>query len=208
MYNFLLMDDHEVVRNGIKAILLDTYKDCRVFEANAEKSFIQTLKTQVFDLVIMDVQMPDVDTVGLMEYMKNIYPDIKVLIFSMSAENVYAKRFLKAGAMGFVSKNSELSELKKAINQALNNRRYISPNFAELLADQFGTRETNDPFQKLSARELDIASALIKGDSINTIAGSYNLSSSTVGTYKARIFKKLAVNNIAQLIEIGRLYNM
>jgi two-component system invasion response regulator UvrY len=126
----------------------------------------------------------------------------------MSAENIYAKRFLKAGAWGYISKDAELIELKKAIDLILNNRHYISENLAARLAGQIGTKETGNPFQLLSARELDIASALIKGNSVSVIAESFSISTSTVGTYKARLFKKLAIRNIAELIEIGKLYNV
>jgi len=208
MKNFLLIDDHEVVRAGIKNVLLDLYKPCEVYETGDEKIFLRYLKERAFDLVILDVQMPDIDTVALMEYIKAHHPLIKVLVFSMSAENIYAKRFLKAGAMGFVSKNAELTELKKAIDLALKNRRYISENLADILADQIGAKENSNPFQILSARELDIASTLIKGTSVSEIAASLSISISTVGTYKARLFKKLNVNNIAELIAIGKLYNI
>jgi two-component system, NarL family, invasion response regulator UvrY len=208
MKNFLLIDDHEVVRAGVKNVLLDLYNPCTVYETDDEQTVIQQLNAQVFDLVIMDVQMPDIDTIALMEYIKNHFPLVKVLIFSMSAENIYAKRFLKAGAMGFVTKNAGLTELKKAIDLVLNSRRYISENLAEMLVDQIGEKETGNPFQILSARELDIASILIKGTSVSEIAESLHISISTVGTYKARLFKKLEVNNIAELIEKGRVYNM
>ena len=98
MKNFLLIDDHEIVRAGVKNVLTEIFKPCEIFEANDEKSALQELKARKYDLVIMDVQMPDTDTAGLMEYIKTRYPEAKVLMFSMSAENVYAKRFLKAGA--------------------------------------------------------------------------------------------------------------
>lgn len=207
MNYFLLLDDHEIVRNGVKNVIQELFKPCTVYDTGDEDVFIRYLKKKEIDLVIMDVQMPNVDTPGLMEYIKNNYPGIKVLIFSMSAENIYAKRFLKAGAMGFVSKSADVSELKKAIGLALNSRRYISDNLSNLLADQISAKETTDPFQKLSAREFDIAAALMRGDSISEIGAASNISVSTVGTYKARVFKKLAVNNISQLIETGRLYN-
>ncbi len=208
MKHFLLIDDHEVVRSGVKNVLHDLYNPCLVVEAGNEKVVLEQLKKQTFDLVIMDVQMPDFDTISLVEYFKNSYPDTRVLIFSMSAENIYAKRFLKAGAMGFVSKNSELNELVKAVDLVLNNRRYISEGLADMLADQIGAKGKDNPFQTLSTRELDIASSLIRGSSVSEIAASHSISISTVGTYKARLFKKLKVNNIAELIEIGRVYNV
>ncbi len=106
----------------------------------------------------------------------------------MSNEKLYSKRFLKAGAMGFVSKASGVPELKKAIELALKNRRYVSDTLANLLADKIESKERSTPFEKLSAREFDIATALINGSSVAEIAVSLNISASTVGTYKARLF--------------------
>lgn len=208
MKSFLLIDDHEIIRNGIKNVLIELYKPCIVVEASNEKSVIDALKEQSFDLVIMDVQMPDTDTTGLMEYIKNRCVKTKVLIFSMSDENIYAKKFLRAGAMGFISKSAGVNELKKAIDLVLNNRRYISATLAEILANEMGENTRCNPFELLSAREIDIATSIIKGVSLNEIAALLKISNSTVGTYKSRIFTKLKIKNIAELIEMGRVYNI
>ncbi len=208
MKNFLLIDDHEIVRSGVKNVLQELFKPCEIFEANDEKSALSQLKARKYDLVIMDVQMPDTDTAGLMEYIKTRYADIRVLMFSMSSENVYAKRFLKAGAMGFVSKNSGLTELKKAVELVLNDRKYISENLAEQLATEIGTQQPNNPFDKLSAREFEIANLLMSGKSGSEISDLLSINSSTVGTHKARLFEKLGVNNLPELIEVARIYKL
>ncbi|MBC7687775.1 MAG: response regulator transcription factor [Aquabacterium sp.] len=208
MKNFLLIDDHEIVRSGVKNVLQALFKPCEIYEAKDEKSVLSELKARSYDLVIMDVQMPDTDTAGLMDYIKTRYPDLKVLMFSMSAENVYAKRFLKAGAMGFVSKNSGLTELKKAIELVLNDRKYISEDLAEQLAGEIGSKQPNNPFDKLSAREFEIANLLILGKSGSDISELLSINSSTVGTHKARLFEKLHVSNLAELIEVARIYKL
>lgn len=208
MKNFLLIDDHEIVRSGVKNVLQELFKPCEIYEANDEKSALNQLKAHKYDLVIMDVQMPGTDTAGLMEYIKTRYADIKVLMFSMSSENVYAKRFLKAGAMGFVSKNAGLTELKKAVELVLNNRKYISENLAEQLAAEIGSEQPNNPFDKLSAREFEIANLLITGKSGSQISELLSINSSTVGTHKARLFEKLGVSNLPELIEVARIYKL
>ena len=208
MKNFLLIDDHEIVRSGVKNVLLELFKPCDIFEAKDEKSALNQLKERKYDLVIMDVQMPDTDTAGLMEYIKTRYSDTRVLMFSMSAENVYAKRFLKAGAMGFVSKNAGLMELKKAVELVLNDRKYISENLAEQLAAEIGSQQPNNPFDKLSAREFEIANLLMTGKSGSEISDLLSINSSTVGTHKARLFEKLGVNNLPELIEVARIYKL
>jgi two-component system, NarL family, invasion response regulator UvrY len=208
MKKFLLIDDHEIVRTGLKNVLLNLFQPCEVYESWNETTALELLKTHTFTLVVMDVQMPGSNAIELMDFMKINYPGIKVLVFSMSDEKIYAKRFLKAGAMGFVSKASGVTELKKAIDLALKNRRYVSETLANLLADKIEAKETDNPFQQLSAREFDIATALINGNSVVEIAASFNISVSTVGTYKARLFEKLQIKNIVELIEIGRIYKI
>lgn len=121
----------------------------------------------------------------------------------MSSETLYGKRFIKAGADGYLSKDGSVDEVKKAIETVLNGRRYISAN----LMDAFIGEEQKNPFNTLSDREFEIASLLLTGLSINEIAGKIHLQSSTVGTYKARIFEKLNVSNILQLKEQAALYN-
>src|SRR5882672_5757111 len=135
MKKFLLIDDHVVVRSGIKILLSEVFKPCEVFEASDGTTAVEQLKVRHYDLVMMDIQMPSTDAFGLMEYIRVSHPDAKVLVFSMSAENIYAKRFLKAGAKGFVSKQSGLDEIKKAITQVLNNKRYVSDAMIDILAD-------------------------------------------------------------------------
>jgi two-component system, NarL family, invasion response regulator UvrY len=208
MKNFLLIDDHEIVRSGVKNVLQEIFKPCEIYEANNEKTALQALKSRNYDLIIMDVQIPDTDTAGLMEYIKTRYPEAKVLMFSMSAENVYAKRFFKAGAMGFVSKNAGLSELKKAVELVLNDRKYISENLAEQLAAEIGTQQPTNPFDKLSAREFEIATLLMTGKTGSEISELLAINSSTVGTHKARLFEKLGVTNLPELIEVARIYKL
>ncbi|MEO6722847.1 MAG: response regulator transcription factor [Ferruginibacter sp.] len=208
MKNFLLIDDHEIVRSGVKNVLQEIFKPCEIYEANDEKSALLALKTRNYDLIIMDVQIPETDTAGLMEYIKTRYPDAKVLMFSMSAENVYAKRFFKAGAMGFVSKNAGLSELKKAVELVLNDRKYISETLAEQLAAEIGTQQPSNPFDKLSAREFEIATLLMTGKTGSDISELLAINSSTVGTHKARLFEKLGVTNLPELIEVARIYKL
>lgn len=208
MKKFLLIDDHEIVRAGVKNVLQEIFKPCEIAEANDEKSALSQLKANKFDLVIMDVQIPETDTAGLMEYIKTRYPETKVLMFSMSVENVYAKRFLKAGAMGFVSKNAGLTELKKAVDLVLSDRKYISETLAEHLASEIGRVQPSNPFDKLSAREFEIATLLMTGKSGSEISELLAINSSTVGTHKARLFDKLGVHNLPELIEVARIYKL
>ena len=204
---FLLVDDHFVVRSGMHGLLTEIFMPCEVHEANNGESAIEKLKEDTYDLIIMDIQMPNTDTLGFMEYIHTRYPQARVLIYSMSAENIYAKRFLKAGAKGFISKDALLEEIKKAINLILNGRKYVSESFAQSLAEESFTNNSN-PFNKLSSREFEIFTLLISGQPIKEISKILNINTSTVGTHKARLLEKLSVSNILELKELANSYNL
>jgi two-component system, NarL family, invasion response regulator UvrY len=208
MKKFLLVDDHKVVRSGISGLLSTIYIPSEIDEASDANGAIEKLKHHEYDLIMMDVQIPNNDMLGLMEYVHTKYPAAKVLIFSMSPENVYAKRFLKAGAKGFLSKASQLDEITKAINLVLNNRKYISEELAETLAEGISSGKSGNPFDNLSSREFEIISLLLSGQSLNDICKSLNRQPSTVGTHKARAFEKLQVTNLLELKELATSYNL
>ena len=136
MTKFLLIDDHYVVRSGTKGFLFEYFKPCQVDEASDGTSAIEKIKSGQYDLILMDVQMPNTDTFGLVEHFHIRYPDSKMLMFSMAPENIYAKRFLRAGAMGFLSKESPPEEIQKAIMLVLSGRKYISNSLAVILAEE------------------------------------------------------------------------
>lgn len=208
MKKFLLVDDHVVVRSGIRGLISEIFKPCEVFEAGDTDSATQKLKEHHYDLIMMDIQMPNSDTLGLMEYINVKYPDARVLIFSMSSENIYARRFLKAGAKGFLSKDAPLDEIKKAINLILNGRKYISDTLAEMLTDSSYNDGPSNPFEKLSHREFEITSLLLSGQTVSEISRSLNLQVSTIGTHKGRVFEKLGISNLIELKELATSYNL
>lgn len=208
MKKFLLVDDHVVVRSGIKILLSDIYNPCEIYEAMNGETAILKLKENQYDLVLLDIQMPNTDTLGLMEYIHITYPDAKVLMFSMSAENIYAKRFMKAGAYGFISKEAPLEEITRAINVILNGKKYISETLAEKLAEDSFSGKSSNPFNELSPREFEIVSLLLDGKTVTDISRILNIQTSTVGTHKARLFEKLVVTNILELKEMATTYNL
>lgn len=208
MKRFLLIDDHIVVRSGVRGLLLEIFNPCEIDEAGDGDSAVQKLKEHRYDFIMMDVQMPNTDSLGMMEYIHIRYPETRVLIFSMSPEKIYAKRFLKAGAKGFLSKEAGLDEVKKAINMILNDRIYVSETLASALVEDAYSGKSDNPFEKLSAREFEITSLLLAGHTISAISKSLNLQVSTVGTHKARVFEKLSVSSLLELKALSGSYNM
>jgi two-component system invasion response regulator UvrY len=205
---FLIIDDHVVVRSGIKTLLSEIYKPCDIYEAHDGNSAWERLKERTYDLAMLDIQMPNTDTLNLMENIRNEYPDLKVLIFSMSPENIYAQRYLKAGAKGFLNKDSPIEEIQRAISVILSGKKYISDTLIEILAANAGNALVENPFDKLSPREFEIASLLLSGHTISQISKNLNLGVSTVGTHKARIFEKLQVANLLEMKKLADHYNM
>ena len=205
MKKFLLIDDHLVVRSGIKQLLTDMYKDVEIYEAGDGISATELLKTLTYDLITLDVQMPNTDSFALMEYVKKEYPQAKVLMFSMSPESIYAIRFIKAGAKGFISKSAPLEEMKIAIEKVMNDKKYFSEDvLMELTKGNIGAN--NNLFDLLSPREFEIVQMLLNGKTISHIAADLTLSLSTVGTHKGRIFQKLKVSNLLELKELANSY--
>jgi two-component system, NarL family, invasion response regulator UvrY len=207
MKKFLLIDDHVVVRSGIRMLLSDIYNDSEIDDAGDGESARKKITEKEYDLAMLDIQMPNTDTFALMEYFKNEYPQLKVLVFSMSPENIYALRFLKAGARGFISKDAPLEEIKKAIERVLSDKKYISEELLSMLAEGTGTGADINPFTTLSAREFEIVSLLLSGKTISVIAADLKLGISTIGTHKSRIFNKLKVTNLLEMKELANSYH-
>lgn len=208
MKKFLLIDDHVVVRSGIKLLLSNIYKDSDISEAKDGDTAMELVKNNHYDFVMLDVQMPNTDSFALMEYFKANYPLLKVLVFSMNSENIYALRYIRAGAMGFISKDAPLDEIKIAIEQVLNGKKYISEEMLFVLAEGASQGVDSNPFNTLSAREFEIVTMLLNGKTISLIAAELNLGISTVGTHKGRIFTKLKITNLLELKELSNTYNM
>ncbi|MEO6231346.1 MAG: response regulator transcription factor [Ferruginibacter sp.] len=208
MKKFLLIDDHIVVRSGIKILLQQSFEAAEVYEAANGESAMEEFEKRSYDLVMLDIQMPKTDSLQLLQNILKLYPQSKVLVFSMSSENVHAKRFLKAGARGFISKESPLEEILRAVTQILDNRRYISDALASVLANESFDSRSDNPFSKLSAREFEIASLLLAGQTISSISASIKIQVSTVGTHKARMFEKLGVTNLLELKEMANAHNL
>ena len=157
----------------------------------------------------MDVNMPNTDSFGLIGTILSFKATIKIIMFSMNAEDIYAKRFLKMGAMGYLRKDASEIEIKKAISTVLNNKRYVSPELSEkILIDLRANSNSENPFDKLSLREFEILQHLARGESVAEISQKLFLHTSTVGTHKARIFDKLHCHNIIDLSKLAKVYNV
>ena len=208
MKKFLLIDDHAIVRSGIKFWLSAEYNPSEIDEAENGKEATEKINDNDYDLILLDIHLPETNSFDLLKYILITKPGSKVLIFSMNSENMYAKRFLQAGAVGFVSKDAPIEELKKAVELTLNNKKYISDKFIDTILNEKTGEQNINPFLKLSDREFEITSLLLEGKSVSEISNLLKIHTSTTGTYKARIFDKLKIENIFQLSKLATVYDI
>lgn len=209
MPELLLVDDHSIVRAGLKLLIEGFFAHSKIDEAYDGDSAFEKIKNHNYDLVVMDVNMPNTDSSGILQTILSFKPSIKIIMFSMNAEDIYAKRYLKMGAMGYLRKDASNNEIIKAVSTVLNNKRYISQELNEkLLTDLQLNHQSENPFDKLSPREFEIVQHLAYGNSVAGISQKLNLHTSTIGTHKARIFEKLECKNIVELNNLAKAHKI
>ena len=200
MIRILIADDHAILRRGLKEILVRELKGAVCEEAQNAQEALSLVRSHDWDLVILDVTMPGRSGVDVVGEMKEIRPKIPVLVLSMHPEDQYAKRVLKAGASGYMNKESAPEELMKAIRIVLAGRRYVSPALAEKLALDLSADSVQPLHERLSDRELEVLRMIGLGKTISQIAGELHLSTPTVSTYRARILEKMNMTTTSELM--------
>jgi|SRR5580704_295127 two-component system invasion response regulator UvrY len=191
MHRFLIADDHEVVRKGLKQILLDTFPYGLVEEVANSEDLLRKVTDQPWDLVITDISMPGKSGLEVLQQIKQIFPRLPVLVLSMHSEDQFAIRAIKAGASGYLSKDSFAKELIEAINQILSGKKYITVSIGEKLANTLMHGTEKLPHEYLSDREFQVFRLLAAGKSISDIAKQISLSPTSVSTYRSRIMSKM-----------------
>jgi len=199
MIRILIADDHAIVRKGLKQIILEEYPSAEIGEAGDVESLIAFVIKSEWDVVLCDISMPGRSGVEALRQVKEINPRIPVLIMSMHPEDQYALRVLKAGAAGYLNKDSVHDELIKSIQTVRLGRKYITPSIAEKLAGALDSDTSKQLHELLSNREFDVFKMLAGGKSVSVIADQYSLSATTVSTYRARILEKMAMRTNADL---------
>ena len=199
MLSILIADDHAIVRKGLKQLLLEEYPSAKIEEVGDAESLIQKVTNGKWDVVICDITMPGRSGLDALQQIKRIVPALPVLIMSMHPEDQYALRVLKAGAHGFLSKETIHDELINAIEAVSIGKRFITPSIAERLVDSFGQDFNQPPHEMLSNREFDVFKLLASGKSLSVIAKQLSLSITTVSTYRSRVMNKMNMKSNAEL---------
>jgi len=208
--SFLLADDHEIVRTGVKMVLQQQYPKATFDEASNGDELFRALQQRDYSLIIMDVSMPNSDALTVVEAILKLKPHLKILVFSVNPEEIYSVRFIRQGCYGYISKTHQIDELLKGVDFILTKgQKYLTTNLMLALTDSFlNTGFTQNPFTALSTRELQVVQLLLAGRSTSDIAESLCLHASTVATHKSRAMEKLNAKSITQLIKLAELYNL
>ena len=199
MKNVLLVDDHDIVRQGLKN-LIELEPDIRVTgEAASGSEALKLVRANKYDIIVLDISMPDKNGVDTMPDLKHIAPDLPVLILSGYAEAQYALNLIRSGCKGYLSKGADSSEIIKAIKTIANGKRYISAELAELMTDQLSHPSEKQLHEMLSHREFQVFFKLSSGLSPTEIGAELNISTKTVSTYRMRILEKMSLKTNADL---------
>ena len=204
----LIADDHSIVRSGLKLVLKEILPWTDVDEASNGNEVISLIKKNHYSLVILDINMPDTDSISLVSNLFAYHQGIRILIFSVNPETLYAKRYLKMGVRGYLNKDCDARELKTAIHSILEGKTYLSQSVKEHLQNEANSGIKDNPFEKLSDREMQVAKYFLLGHSYAEIQKILNVQTSTIGTLKMRLFGKLNIKTLFDLGELARLYNL
>ncbi len=208
MVNFLVCDDHEMIRYGTGLLLKNNFKPCQVDEAASGDETIEKVKSKTYDLVILDMNMPNTDSQQLIQAVRVISPDTQILILTMNKEQVYAKSYLNLGARGYLEKTTTNDEIVYAVQTLLRGHIYMSPTLKNDLVSSKKKTDFDNPFKALSSKELEVMAHLVKGLGITETANIMNLSNSTIATHKSRILVKLNLRSIHELIDLTKTYKL
>lgn len=199
MKRILLIDDHEVVREGLKKICRKQYDPVQFGEAGSSAAALAMVGEQKWDIAILDISLGSRSGLEVLKELRAIQPRMPVLVLSMHAESQYARRAIKAGAAGYVTKDTPQAELAKAIEKVLQGGRYVSSAMADWLIVDLGRDGTGSPVQTLSNRELEVTILIAQGKPVSEIANLLCLSDKTISTYRSRILEKLHMKSNAEL---------
>lgn len=201
--NVFLVDDHELVRTGIKRLLEDVRGIKVVGEAGSGENAVQWCRSNETDIVLMDMNMPGIGGLEATRRILRNKPDVKVIVISVHSEEPYPTKVMQAGAAGYLTKGAAPIEMINAIRQVKSGQRYLSPEIAQQMAlSQFKPAQDN-PFQSLSERELQIMMMITTGQKVNEIAEQLSLSPKTVNSYRYRLFNKLDVKGDVELTHLA-----
>jgi two-component system invasion response regulator UvrY len=208
LINVFLVDDHELVRTGIRRIIEDVRGMNVVGEADSGEDAVKWCRSNNTDIVLMDMNMPGIGGLEATKKILRFNPDVKIIVLTIHTENPFPTKVMQAGAAGYLTKGAAPDEMVNAIRIVNSGQRYISPEIAQQMAlSQFSPASEN-PFAGLSERELQIMMMITKGQKVTDISEQLNLSPKTVNSYRYRLFAKLDINGDVELTHLAIRHGM
>lgn len=202
--NILMADDHTIVREGIKLLLVEAYPSAYIKDVADAESLINELACKEWDVILCDITMPPGDSgLDALKKIRKIKPKTPVIILSMHNPSQYALRVMRAGAMGYLSKATATLDLIKAVDTVLAGKKYLSQDVTELLAESVGKNDAISSLEDLTDREFEVLKLLASGKSISEIARELHLSNHIVNTQRIHILEKLGLQNNVELIKFA-----
>jgi two-component system invasion response regulator UvrY len=208
MLKVLIADDHAVVCAGLKRILEESHDISVMGEVGDGREVFRCICDMHLDLVILDISMPGMSGLDVVKQIRNVQPHLPILILSMHSEDQYAVRALKAGASGYLTKESAPEELVGAVRKIAGGGKYVSARLAEKLVDRLDGDGQKLPHERLSDREYEVLCHLASGKGTTSIAKVMGLSVKTVSTYRTRILEKMHMDNTAELMRYAIEHNL
>jgi len=196
---FLVADDHAIVRKGLIQLLREEFMISEVGEVTNGNAVLDQVGKQFWDAILLDISMPGRNGIEIVKQIRANGIKTPILVISMYPEEQYAIRALKAGASGFLNKESANEELVAAIHKILSGRKYVSPSIIDKLAENMSELKDVPTFELLSDREMQVLQLIASGKTVSEIAEGLSLSVNTISTYRTRILEKLALHNNAEL---------
>lgn len=201
MIKVLIADNHPIIRLGIKQVLESATGFKVVDSASTTDELFEKLSKSTPDVVMLEMDIPEINGIACLRKIKKEFPDVKVLMYSGQSEDVYALSTIRAGAFGYLSKTSDIDYLISAVKKVSQGNMFITNELAQRLAFDEGTKSPRRFFRKLSSREVEVLKLLASGKRNKDVALGLNLNEKTVSTYKARLMKKLNVDNMVDLLQ-------
>ena len=205
MRNILLIDDHAVVRKGLKAILEEEYNDITVHEAETGRDGIWHIREHNPEAVVLDIGLPDMNGLEVLKRIKLDWPKLPVLILSIYGEDQYGVRMMRSGASGYLAKSSAPEHLIQALKKVIGGRRYISPELAERLAFNLIQSPKDHSVESLSDREYQVFRMLAAGKTVTEIGLELHLSVKTISTHRHHILNKMDMHNNADMVSYAQV---
>ena len=203
MIRVLIADDHAIVRAGLRQFLSDQSDMSVAGEAATGAETVSMVRAEPYDVVLLDISMPNRNGIDTLKQLKREFPKQPVLILSMHPEEQYALRALKAGASGYLTKQSATDQQVTAIRQVARGKKYVSPGVAQQLVEAIADDTEKLPHERITDREYQVLVLIAKGKPLTQIADELNLGVATVSTYRARLLEKMGLKSTAELIHYG-----